>query len=192
MKNTRKSKKKLYILIFSFVVALSLLVPGITMHFISDYRNIGVINDVPEDMYDMTASAVSKVMSEQLTESEKVSLILDSEGSTLLPVDDNPMKKNTYALKNGAIDAVNALYDKQLLSHALFDENSWYYWTIEYYKSVDNTTKTYYAYSYTVHFSDYSNTEHINVHLTENGTVLSITSDVNTHHVQAEEYQIAE
>ncbi len=171
MKHTHK--KKLLIFILTGIAAITcLFVPTILMDKQAS-NTLNSVNTAPSDSYMSSSVAMSRYISNQLSEFERVQLIAGGWDSVYLPAGWNEIDMNASMATDQIKRNLNELYSQgnyELLFDSAYE--NWYTWETTLYKAVDASFGTYLAYYTVTKFTRYDSASVHYVIASENGDIL--------------------
>lgn len=174
----RKNKySTLVIIAFVLTVLTGIFLPGILLRYTS-LSELEKVSSVPKEYYLASNSAISKTASYQLSEYEKIKLISGVWESTQKKVSTDKSKDSPGQAVILAKEALHKLYQNKLFPYNLDSAyQNWYYWEAELYQCTETTFHTYTAYYWHITFEKYDSSETHEVIMTEQGTLLNISSN---------------
>lgn len=170
--------KRLIIFSFIIITLLGICLPGILLHTTFSSR-LNTVNNVPEELYKNSNSAISRNASSKLTESERMKIISGSWDSSEIQVDPSQSSIGILDAVELAKNVLSELYTADIYPYLLNSSyDNWYSWDASFYQCTENSFHTYSAYYWKVSFYRYNTNEVHDILITENGTVLAVRNNM--------------
>ena len=172
-------KKNLVLIIFIFLSALGIFVPGFVAYY-SLNHDLNVVNNVPEEFYKAGDSIFIKNNSKKLSEANKLELISGKWESRRDICDISESEKTKTDIIILTKNRVAKLYKNGDYNY-VFDSSygNWYSWDIVCYRCTDTAFHSYSAYCYIVTLYKNNSDEFHKILITPSGTILAIYNNID-------------
>lgn len=172
-------KKKAVILISltCTITLLGLIVPGVLLKVFFNNK-LNKAYKVDEALYDSSASTISKISSERLSENDKLKLISGIWTREMTVVDTSEASNSEIQIVESARKKVNELYNIGCYPFNFESKyDNWYSWNTTLYKFTDSNFKTYTTYLWKISFCKYDSDEIHDVYLTDDNVLIAVCNN---------------